>query len=220
MANQGRRREAADTPIGAPHFLAPLTPGRANLIPWRPWRRPAPYPSDTSPNFEHVEAHPNLFFDTSWWGRCTRWRCFTLVPLGRVLTASDLPYCTPLSGAITTLRCGIQAGLTDEQVRLTMGGQFTRLLAWEDPVDAGPAPGRGSEPLDPLLERLFVTLLTGVEARQRDEDPGNAIPVARHACKVPAWPREGAPARVRLSPGRPRASASVRVGRARPPQSD
>jgi hypothetical protein len=110
---------------------------------------------------------------------------FALVPSERVLNASDVPYCSPLSAAITTLRCGIQAGLTDEQLRLTLGGQFMRLLDGESPVDSRPAAGPRDEPLDPLLERVFVTLLTGLEAMQRDEDAGNAIPVTRHACKVP-----------------------------------
>ena len=110
--------------------------------------------TDLSWIFEHVEDHPNLFFDTSWWGPVHTMALFALVPPGRVLTASDLPYCSPLSGAITTLRCGIQAGLTDEQVRLAMGGQFKRLLAWEDPIDAGPAPGTGFQG---GMERVFVT---------------------------------------------------------------
>jgi predicted TIM-barrel fold metal-dependent hydrolase len=140
--------------------------------------------TDLSWIFEHVEAHPNLFFDTSWWGPVHTMALFALVPPGRVLTASDLPYCSPLSGAITTLRCGIQAGLDEAQLRLAMGGQFRRLLDREDPIDAGPPPGLRPEPLDPLLERVFVTLLTGLEALQRDEDLGNALPVTRHACKV------------------------------------
>jgi hypothetical protein len=141
--------------------------------------------TDLSWIHEHVDDHPNLFFDTSWWGPVHTMALFALVPPGRVLSASDLPYCSPLSAAITTLRCGIQAGLTDEQLRAALGGQFERLLDGEDPVDAGPACGPREEPLDPLLERVFVTLLTGLEALQRGEDGGNAIPVTRHACKVP-----------------------------------
>jgi hypothetical protein len=140
--------------------------------------------TDLSWIFEEVDAHPNLFFDTSWWGPVHTIALFALVPPGRVLSASDLPYCSPLSGALTTLRCGLQAGLTAEQLEPTLGTQFERLLDGQDAADAGPAAGPPEAPLDPLLERLSVTLLTGLEALQRGEDMGNALSVSRHACKV------------------------------------
>jgi hypothetical protein len=135
--------------------------------------------------WQEVADHPNLFFDTSWWGPVHTMALFALIPPGRILSASDLPYCTPLSGALTTLRCGLQAGLSHEQLRLVMGGQFQHLLAGEEPANAGPALGTPSEPLDPLFERVFVTLLTGLESLQRGEDMGNAMSVTRHALKVP-----------------------------------
>lgn len=56
---------------------------------------------------------------------------------------------------MTTLRCGLQAGLSHEQLRLALGAQFKNLIDGHDPVEAGPAPG-----------------------------PPN-MAVARHACKVP-----------------------------------
>jgi hypothetical protein len=141
--------------------------------------------TDLSWIWEEVDSHPNLFFDTSWWGPVHVLALFALVPAGRILAASDLPYSTPLSGAITTLRCGLQAGLSADQLRLVMGGQFKRLLDGEDALDAGPAIGAPGRPLDPLYERIYVTLLTGLEALNRGEDMGNAMSVARHACKVP-----------------------------------
>jgi predicted TIM-barrel fold metal-dependent hydrolase len=140
--------------------------------------------TDLSWIWERVEEHPNLFFDTSWWGPVHTIALLMLVPPGRVLSASDLPYCSPLSGALTTIRCGIQAGLNEDQLRSILGEQFERLLNSEAPLDAGPPPERISAPLDPLLERLHVTLLTGLESLQRGEDMGNAMSVARHACKV------------------------------------
>jgi uncharacterized protein len=142
--------------------------------------------TDLSWIWQEVEQHPNLFFDTSWWGPVHTMALFALIPPGRVLSASDLPYCSPLSGGLTTLRCGLQAGLSVDQLRLVVGGQFQRLLDGEDPDDAGPAPGAPADPLDPLLERVFVTLLTGLESIQRGEDMGNAMLVTRHACKVPS----------------------------------
>jgi hypothetical protein len=142
--------------------------------------------TDLSWIYEEIDEHPNVFFDTSWWGPVHTLALFALVPPGRVLSASDLPYCTPLSGAFTTLRCGLQAGLSAEQLRLVLGGQFERLLDHQEPADLGPAPGPARAALDPLLERIYVTLLTGLEAVQRGDDMGNAMRVTRHACKVPA----------------------------------
>lgn len=141
--------------------------------------------TDLSWIYEEVDEHPNVFFDTSWWGPVHTLALFALVPPGRILNASDLPYCTPLSGALTTLRCGLQAGLSGEQLSLVLGKQFERLLDHRDAADAGPAPGPVSAPLDPLLERVYVTLLTGLEALQRGGDMGNAMSVARHALKAP-----------------------------------
>lgn len=136
--------------------------------------------------WREVDARPNLFFDTSWWGPTHVMAMFALLPPGRILSASDLPYCTSLSGALTTIRCGLQAGLSAEQLELVMGRQFERLVDGGEPLDGGPAPDGAHAPVDVLLERVYVTLLTGVEAMQRGEDPGNAVTVARHACKVPA----------------------------------
>jgi hypothetical protein len=140
--------------------------------------------TDLSWIFEALDGHPNLFFDTSWWGPVHTMALFALVPPGRILSASDLPYCSPLSGAITTLRCGLQAGISSDQLRLAMGGQFARLVAREEPEEAGEAPGLPDQALHPLLERVFVTLLTGLEALQRGGDMGNAMSVTRHALKV------------------------------------
>jgi predicted TIM-barrel fold metal-dependent hydrolase len=140
--------------------------------------------TDLSWIYEEVEEHPNLFFDTSWWGPVHTMALFALVSPSRILSASDIPYCSPLSGALTTIRCGLQAGISPEQLQDVLGAQFERLVDNEEPVDLGPPPGAPDEPLDPLLERVFVTLLTGLEAVQRGSDMGNAMTVTRHACKV------------------------------------
>jgi hypothetical protein len=141
--------------------------------------------TDLSWIHEHVDDHPNLFFDTSWWGPVHTLALLELIPPGHILSASDLPYCSPLSGAFTTLRCAFEVGLSEPAIRSVMGEQFARLLEGEAPADLGPAPGVPQRPLDPTLERVHVTLLTGLEALQRGGDMGNAMPVTRHACKVP-----------------------------------
>jgi hypothetical protein len=105
-----------------------------------------------------------------------------------VLNASDLPYSTPLAGALTILRCAAQAGLSDEQVASVVGGQARRLLERRDPLDVGPAPAPDAEarPVGPVLEVLGTALLTSLEPLQRGGPPGTPLTVARHFCKVPA----------------------------------
>jgi hypothetical protein len=128
---------------------------------------------------------PRLFIDTSWWGPVHPIALFRLVPPGRVVNASDLPYCTPLSGALTTLRTACQAGLSDDQVHSVMGGQMRRLVDGADPLDLGAPPPEERRAVGPELEVISTTLLTAVEPMQRGDDPGVPYSVARHACKVP-----------------------------------
>lgn len=133
----------------------------------------------------HVTATPNLFFDTAWWSTAHLMALFRAVPPGRVLLGSDLPYSTPLSHAVTTLRCAAQAGLDERQIASVAGGQLQRLLDGE-PIDVGPPPRAEARPLSPELEVLAVTLMIALEPMQRGESPGTLLAVARHACKVPS----------------------------------
>jgi predicted TIM-barrel fold metal-dependent hydrolase len=134
--------------------------------------------------WRHVDEVPNLFFDTSWWGPVHLVALFKLIPPGRILNASDVPYCSPLSSALTTARCAQQAGLRADQVTAVLGGQFRRLVDREPPLDLGPAPRAEARAYSPLLEILSTTLLTAVEPLQRGDSPGNSLTVAKHACKV------------------------------------
>src|SRR4051794_10366503 len=112
--------------------------------------------TDLSWIHQEVDSHPNLFFDTSWWGPSHLMALLALVPPGRILSGGDLPYCTPLSGALTTLRCGLQAGLGEEQLAAMLGGQFERLVSGEEPLDLGPPPAHSPAPGGPLLQRVVV----------------------------------------------------------------
>jgi predicted TIM-barrel fold metal-dependent hydrolase len=133
----------------------------------------------------HLDAHPNVFVDTSWWGPAHVLGLMRLVPPGRILNASDLPYCTPLSGALATLRCAHQAGLGVQQVEAMAGGQLRRLLDGQDPLLLGPPTPQERTPLSPTLEILTDMLIAALEPLQRGLDPGTPLDVARHACKVP-----------------------------------
>ncbi|MFW5473830.1 amidohydrolase family protein [Knoellia sp. CPCC 206450] len=140
----------------------------------------------------HVDDVPNLFFDTSWWTPANLLALLRLVPPGRVLAASDLPYSTPLAATVATVRCAWQAGLGPEEVLSVAGGQMSRLLDREQPLDLGPAPSQRDDPktaeaspFSSVLEVVTTNLLASVEAMQRGLEPEVPLQVARHACSVP-----------------------------------
>jgi hypothetical protein len=128
---------------------------------------------------------PNLFFDTSWWSPTDVLALLALLPASQVLSGSDLPYCTPLSGSLSTWRCAIQLGLSDEEIRLVLGGQFARLVERQEPVHVPHEPQRELRAIDPLLERVYVYLTAALEPMQRGADPEQMLVLARHAVKVP-----------------------------------
>ena len=136
--------------------------------------------------WREVPSTPNLFFDTAWWGPAHLMALFRLVPPGRILMGSDLPYATPLFGALETLRCAWQAGLNEEQIRSVAGGQLQRLVDREEPADVGAPRSAERRDVGPLLEILTSNLLASLEATQRGESPGDPLMVARRGCDVPA----------------------------------
>jgi predicted TIM-barrel fold metal-dependent hydrolase len=141
--------------------------------------------SDLGHLHHHVADLPNLFFDTSWWTPAHLMALFRLVPPGRVLAASDLPYSTPVSALMSTGRCALQAGLDRSQVASVLGGQATRILAGDDPLDLGRPPEAEAREVSPFLEAASTNLLAALEAMQRGLEPEVPLEVARHACDVP-----------------------------------
>ena len=141
--------------------------------------------SDLGRLHRHVADVPNLFFDTSWWTPAHLMALFRLVPPGRVLAASDLPYSTPVSALMSTGRCALQAGLAPSQVASVLGGQGTRLVAGDEPLDLGPPPAEEAREVWPFLEAASTNLLAALEAMQRGLEPEVPLQVARHACDVP-----------------------------------
>jgi predicted TIM-barrel fold metal-dependent hydrolase len=139
---------------------------------------------DLSWIWRHAADHPNLFFDTAWWNGDDLLSLFALVPPGQILWGSDAPYGTPLHSQIIALRCALQAGVAPEALPLVGGGQMARLVAGEDPVDLGPAPGTGSISNDVLLGRISSYVHTGVGRMMLHDESEEYLALARLACEV------------------------------------
>jgi uncharacterized protein len=127
---------------------------------------------------------PNLFFDTAWWSPSDLLALFTLVPPGQILMASDAPYGSLGFGATASLRYALQVGLDADQTRAVLGGQMTRLVTGEAPLDLGSAPGPGRLVVDPLLDRVHSFLISAVGQMSNGLDAKEALALARLACEV------------------------------------
>jgi predicted TIM-barrel fold metal-dependent hydrolase len=131
-----------------------------------------------------AEELPNLFFDTAWWTPTDLQALLALVPPGQILMASDAPYTPPAFGAAMALRHSLQVGLEADQIRAILGGQAERLLAREDPLDLGPAPGPQGISSDPLLDRVHSYLLSAIGQMVRGLDATEILALAALACEV------------------------------------
>jgi predicted TIM-barrel fold metal-dependent hydrolase len=140
--------------------------------------------SDLSWIWSEAPAHPNLFFDTSWWSPSDIQALFALVPPGQILMASDAPYGTPSFGATMAMRHGLQVGLSPDAIRGILGEQARRLVEREDPLDLGPAPGTESLSRDPLLERVYSFLLSAIGQMFAGVDPKETLALTALACHV------------------------------------
>jgi uncharacterized protein len=140
--------------------------------------------SDLSWIWRDAAAHPNLFFDTAWWSASDLQALLALVPPGQVLMASDAPYSSPPWGATATLRHALQVGLDHDQLRGVLGGQTARLVAGDDPLDLGPAPGAEHLTRDPLLERAYAFLTGALGQMFAGVEPTELLALARLACGV------------------------------------
>jgi predicted TIM-barrel fold metal-dependent hydrolase len=141
--------------------------------------------TDLSWIWRDLPEHPNVFIDTSWWVPADLMILFTHVPPGRILFASDVPYGAPALNAVLTLRCAMEAGLSVEQMRAVCGEQLERLLANEEPLDLGPAPGAPQRPSDLIFERVYVYLMAGLARLIVAAPAEDVIGLARLSCNVP-----------------------------------
>jgi hypothetical protein len=127
---------------------------------------------------------PNLLFDTAWWTPSDLLALFAHIPPGQVLFGSDAPYGTPLHSEIMATRCALQAGLSVDQVRAVMGGQAVRLVAGEDLLDLGPAPGPHPGESDLLMERAYAFLLSAINREMVRGSGEESLQLTRLALEV------------------------------------
>lgn len=140
--------------------------------------------SDVSWIWGHLADHPNVFIDTSWWNPVDLVTLFAYVPPGRILFASDAPYGMPVMNAILTLRCALQVGLSAEQITAVMGDQLNRLLAGEEPIETGLAPGPPDTASDLILDRVFAYLIVGLGRLIAGAPGDEMVALARLGCTV------------------------------------
>lgn len=160
--------------------------------------------SDLSWLWEEVPAHPNLFFDTSWWNPGDLIALFSLVPPGRILFGSDAPYMDFELILAITLRCARFAGLSPEAIGLVAGGQLENLLAGG--LRSTPARRRGRHRPHPRRWRAGSSRRSSPPAR-----PSSAV-ATRRRC----WRWRGsrwATAHASASPGRSSPACSKKVSK-------
>jgi uncharacterized protein len=130
--------------------------------------------------------HPNVFFDTAWWNPADLITLFSLVPPRQILYGSDAPYGRPFLSVTLATRCGLQAGLSAEQMRGVMGETLARMLDGEELPDLGSPSGNGTAEIDLLLERVVSCLVFSVGPAFGGVAPAvtEALALARLACEV------------------------------------
>lgn len=134
--------------------------------------------------WRRVDAFPNVFFDTAWFSVPDLLMLFSHVAPGRILFATDIPFGAPVHGSLLTFRCALQARLDADQIACVAGAQLERLVAGEDAIDAGPAPGPDVLRVDPLLHRVSYFLTSAIATAIGSGDTAQYIDLARLACQV------------------------------------
>ena len=140
--------------------------------------------TDLSWVWRELPRCPNVLIDTSMWNASDLTALLALVPPSQIVYGSDIPYFTPFLVSTMVIRCAVQAGLSAEQLTSIMGGQSARLIAAEELLDVGPAPGRARLAFDILLERLYALLVLAVGRMMVGDTGYEPLALARLACEL------------------------------------
>ena len=133
---------------------------------------------------EAADIH-NLFFDTAWWNVVDLLALLALVPAGRLLYGSDMPYGSAVFCGLAMLRTGLAVGLSPAALASIAGGQLDRLLSGKQPLDLGPAPGPVERAPSPAAQRAVQHLGAALSRSFARTDPTEPLALARLACDVP-----------------------------------
>lgn len=140
--------------------------------------------TDLSWVWKELPRCPNVFIDTSTWSASDLIALLALVPPGQILYGSDIPYFSPFLVATLVVRCARHVGLSPEQLACVMGAQSQRLIRGEDPIDAGPPPGRQQLAIDILLERVYTLLVMAVGRMVVGDTGYEPLALARLGCEL------------------------------------
>lgn len=133
-----------------------------------------------------AEELPNLLFDTAWWQVWDLLALFAHLPPGRILYGSDMPYGSGVYGGLCTLRCASAVGLDPQALAAIAGGQLARVVAGEEAIDLGPAPGPPAAASRGLgHDRAVAYLAAAAQQTFRGGDADEALALARLACQTP-----------------------------------
>lgn len=127
---------------------------------------------------------PDLYFDTSWWNIADLLQLVLTIPPSRILYASDMPYGPGLVAAFLLRRAVAQAGLGEEALRSIAGGQLTRIVAGDDPVELGPPPGEAALGARAVrAERVATFAAAAVQLAFRGAEATETLALARLGCQ-------------------------------------
>ena len=139
--------------------------------------------SDTGWIAPYAAELPNLFFDTAWWQVSDLLALFATVPPGRILYASDMPYGSPLFHSLAFLRCAVSVGLEGDALRAIAGESAERVLAGDEPLELGPAPGAARlGPRDVAFERVVAHCTVAANLSFRGQPVDEPLALAALAC--------------------------------------
>ena len=94
--------------------------------------------------------------------------------------------------ALNLVRCAREVGHGPEALQAMAGAQVERLLAGEEPLDVGPAPGLRAAGHRWLAgERIVSYTSAALQTAFRGFDPTEALALARLACQVPTGGADG-----------------------------
>jgi predicted TIM-barrel fold metal-dependent hydrolase len=133
----------------------------------------------------HASELPNLFFDTAWWSIADQLALQATIPPGNILYGSDMPYAPGTLAAFMLVRSAASVGHGPAELRAMAGAQLARVVAGEDPLDLGPAPGPdalGERVIE--AERVVAHASNAAHLAYRGSDPTEGLQLARLACRT------------------------------------